>query len=298
MGGDFEMILLTGGTGLAGSFIAQEFVRTQKRVRILVRNRAKVAHLEPAPTVDIVEGDMSKKGSLQAALEGIARVLMISGPDPQMVEKQCIFVDACKESGVRHVIKFSGLDARADSAFRFARMHKEIEVHLENSGLAWTHFRPSGFMQVYLREIRDIVGAGELRLPLGETGLNPVDLADVGRVGFSLLHDGGHEGAKLDMTGPEALSMSEIAGRISEATGRPVRYVSVTPTERRNALLARGVSCEFADALDEQLEERLKRGAESRVDLSTHRLFDVQPSTFLEFAKRNSAILSGKAAAA
>jgi len=104
------MILLTGATGLAGSFVAQEFVRTQQRVRILVRNRAKVVHLASTPTVDIVEGDMSEKGSLRAALEGVARVLMISGPDPQMVEKQCTFVDGCKEAGVRHVIKFSGLD--------------------------------------------------------------------------------------------------------------------------------------------------------------------------------------------
>ncbi|WP_315766979.1 MULTISPECIES: SDR family oxidoreductase [unclassified Bradyrhizobium] len=292
------MMLLTGATGLAGSFIAQEFVRTQQRVRILVRNRAKATHLELVPTVDLIEGDMSKKDSLGAALEGVVRVLMISGPDRQMVEKQCMFVDACKESGVRHVIKFSGLDARADSAFRFVRMHKEIEVHLENSGLAWTHFRPSGFMQVYLREIRDILEAGELRFALGETRLSPVDLVDVGRVGYCLLRDGGHEGARLDMTGPEALSMSEIAARIAEAVGRPVRYVSVTPSERRNALLARGISSEFADALDEQLEERLKSGAESRVDLSTHRLFGVRPSTFLEFAKRNSAILSGTAAAA
>ena len=94
------MILLTGATGLAGSFVAQEFVRTQQRVRILVRNRAKVVHLASTPTVDIVEGDMSEKGSLRAALEGVARVLMISGPDPQMVEKQCTFVDGCKFSGL------------------------------------------------------------------------------------------------------------------------------------------------------------------------------------------------------
>ncbi|WP_426421207.1 SDR family oxidoreductase [Bradyrhizobium genosp. A] len=292
------MILLTGATGLAGSFVMEEIVRTQRPVRILVRNRRKVAHLEQVPTAEIVEGDMSKRESLRAALEGVTRVLMISGPDTQMVEKQCTFIDACKEAGVRHVIKFSGLDARADSAFRFVRMHKQIEAHLENSGLAWTHFRPSGFMQVYLREIRDIVGAGELRLPLGETRLNPVDLVDVGKVGFCLLRDGGHEGAKLDMTGPEALTISEIADRLSQASGRPIRYVSVAPAERRRALLARGISSEFADALDEQLEERLKGGAESRVDLSTHELFGIRPSTFLQFAKRSSAILSGKPAAA
>jgi uncharacterized protein YbjT (DUF2867 family) len=291
------MILLTGATGLAGSFIVQSFASHRQPLRILVRNRAKVAHLEQMPTIDIVNGDMSKSESLGAALEGVTRVLMISGPDVQMVEKQCTFIDACKQAGVRHIIKFSGLDARADSAFRFVRMHKEIEVHLERSGLSWTHFRPSGFMQVYLREVSDFAGAGELRLALGETKLSPVDLLDVGKVGFFLLRDGGQEGVQLHMTGPEALTMSDIADRMSQASGRPVRYVPVSPAERRRTLLARGISPEFADALDEQVEERLKGGAESRVDLSTHQVFDVQPTTFLEFAKRNSAVLSGKAAA-
>jgi uncharacterized protein YbjT (DUF2867 family) len=110
----------------------------------------------------------------------------------------------------------------------------------------------------------------------------------VGKIGFLLLRDGGHEGARLAMTGPEALSMAEVADRISRAAGRTVRYVAVSPTERRQALIAHGIPPEFADALDEQVEERLKGGLESQVDLSTHQLFNLQPTTFLEFARRNA----------
>jgi uncharacterized protein YbjT (DUF2867 family) len=71
------MILLTGATGSAGSFIANEFVRERVPVRILVRQTA--------------------------------------------------FIDAAKAASVRHVIKFSGLDARLDTTFPFGLMHKEIE---------------------------------------------------------------------------------------------------------------------------------------------------------------------------
>jgi uncharacterized protein YbjT (DUF2867 family) len=67
-----------------------------------------------------------------------------------MVETQNTFIDAAKAAGVRHVIKFSGLDARQDTTFPFGLMHKDIEEHLEKSGLAWTHLRPTGFMQEYL----------------------------------------------------------------------------------------------------------------------------------------------------
>ena len=292
------MILLTGATGVAGSFIANEFVRQREPVRILVRDRAKATGFEKVPTVEIVEGDMSRRSSLGSAIEGVDRVLLISGPRMDMVETQSTFIDACKAAGVRHVIKFSGLDARPETTFRFGLMHKAIEEHLEKSGLAWTHLRPTGFMHEYLREAPSIVNDGAFYFALGDVRLNPVDLVDVGKVGFLLLRDGGHEGARLPMTGPEALSMTEVAYRISRAIGRTVRYVAVSPIQRQQALIAHGIPPEFADALDKQVEERLKGGLESQVDLSTHQLFNIRPTTFLEFAQRNAEAFGGAAAAA
>jgi uncharacterized protein YbjT (DUF2867 family) len=292
------MILLTGATGSAGSLIANEFVRQREPLRILVRNKAKAKAFANVPTVEIFEGDMSEPGSLGPALDGVNRVLMISSAAMNMVETQCAFIDACKAAGVQHVIKFSGLDARPDTTFPFGHMHKAIEEHLEHSGLAWTHLRPSGFMQVYLREAPSIIREGALYLPLGGVRLNPVDLVDVAIVGFLLLRDGGHEGEQLALTGPEALSMSEIAERISYATGRPVRYIAVSPADRREALIAHGIPSVFADALDKQVKERLKGGLESQVDLSTRRLFNVKPTTFLEFARRNGEVFDATLAAA
>jgi uncharacterized protein YbjT (DUF2867 family) len=292
------MILLTGATGTAGSFIANEFVRERVPVRILVRNRAKAAGLEKVPTVEIVEGDMSKRRSLGSALDGVDRVLMISAPLLDMVETQNTFIDAAKVAGVRHVIKFSGLDARPDTIFPFGLMHLEIEKYLEASGLVWTQLRPTGFMQEYLREAPNIIKDGALYLALGDTKLNPIDVSDVARVGFLLLRNGGHEGARIPMTGPEALTIAEMADRISRATGRTVRYVPISPDARRRALIAHGIPAEFADALDKQVEERLKGGIESQVDLSTHQLFNVKPTTFFEFAQRNAEAFGRAAAAA
>jgi uncharacterized protein YbjT (DUF2867 family) len=291
------MILLTGATGTAGSFIANEFVRERVPVRILVRNRAKAAGLEKIPTVEIVEGDMSKRSTLGPALDGVDRVLMISAPLMNMVETQNTFIDAAKAAGVRHVIKFSGLDARPDTTFPFGLMHLEIEKYLEASGLVWTQLRPTGFMQEYLREAPSIIKDGALYLALGNSKLNPIDVSDVAKVGFLLLRNGGHEGARIPMTGPEALTMAEMADRISRATGRAVRYVPISADARRQALIAHGIPAEFADALDKQVEERLKGGIESQVDLSTHELFNVKPTTFLEFSQR-SAEAFGRAAAA
>jgi uncharacterized protein YbjT (DUF2867 family) len=289
---EITMILLTGATGTAGSFIANEFAEQRVPVRILVRDKTKAKRLESVSTIEMVEGDMSAPRNLTSALKGVDRVLMISGPSADMVETQCTFIDACKAAGVRHIIKFSGLDARPDTTFLFGIMHKRIEEYLEKSGLAWTHLRPTGFMQEYLREAPSIIRDGALYLALGDARLNPVDLLDVGKIGFLLLRDGGHQGERLAVTGPEALSMAEIAERISHATEADVRYVPVRPEQRRQALISHGIPVEIADALDAQVQERLRGGLESKVDLSTHQLFGVKPTTFLEFAKRNSMVFS------
>jgi uncharacterized protein YbjT (DUF2867 family) len=288
------MILLTGATGTAGSSIAKEFVEQRVPVRILVRDKTKARQFENIPTVEIVEGDMSAPNSLAHALDGVDRALMISAPVMDMVDTQRRFIDASKAAGVRHVIKFSGLDARPDTTFPFGLMHLEIEKYLEASGLAWTQLRPTGFMQEYLREAPSIVKDGALYLALGDTRLNPIDVRDVAKVGFLLLRDGGHEGERIPMTGPEAVTMADITERISRATGRTVRYVPISAEQRRQALIAHGIPAVIADALDRQVEERLKGGIESHVDLSTHRLFNVKPTTFLEFARANAAAF-GKA---
>jgi len=236
---------------------------------------------------------MADERSLGPALDGVERTLMISSPDTAMVETQRRFIDACKAAGVQHLIKFSGLDARPETSFLFGRMHFEIESYLEGSGLAWTHLRPTGFMQVYLLEAPTVIQDGALYLALADTKLNPVDLADVGKVGFRLLRDGGHEGERLAMTGPEALTMTEVADRISTAIGKRVRYVPVSREIRRQALLASGLPSWLADALDMQVKERLTGGPESHVDLTTHRVFGIEPTSFLEFARRNAEAFGG-----
>jgi len=129
---EVAMILLTGATGVAGSAITNEFVAQREPVQILVRNRAKAKWLEKVPTVEVVEGDMSSRSSLASVLDGVDRVLMISAPLMDMVKTQSTFIDACKAKGVRHVIKFSGLDARPDTRFPFGLMHLEIENTSKN----------------------------------------------------------------------------------------------------------------------------------------------------------------------
>jgi len=286
-------ILITGAAGLNGTAAVREFARHGEPIRALVRNRAQAPALFEIPVVDLVEGDLLLPETLGPALDGVDRVLLISSTGPRMADTQCAFIDAATKAGVGHVVKFSGLNAAVDSAFRFTRMHGEIERHLERSGLAWTHLRPSQFMQVYFREVPTIVNEDAFYLPMGHERLAPVDVADIAKVARLLVREGGHAGHSYDMTGPEALTMPEIAQRISDAVGRRIRYIDIDPDEKHRMLVEAGTEPYFADALDELFSQR-RKGAESAVRRHTHQRFGVRPTTFAEFAARNAAVFRGK----
>ena len=289
-------VLITGASGLAGSAVTREFVRSSYPVRVLVRNRAAARAFEAFPTVEVVEGDMLRPETLTDALSGVDRVLLISSPDQQMVETQSTFIDAAKRSSVQHIVKFSGLSAAdVNTPFVFGSMHAEIESYLERSGLSWTHLRPSQFMTEYLREAPTILAQSALFLPLKDAKLVPVDTADIAKVAYLLLTTSGHEGKTYAMSGPAALSMDEIAEQISLAVNKTVRYVSISHEERRNALLAAGVPSFLVDALDVQASERLK-GAEAIVHSATHAELGISPTTFAEFARRNAGAFLGESA--
>jgi uncharacterized protein YbjT (DUF2867 family) len=292
------MILVTGATGLSGSAVIREFARQNSPVRALVRSRAKARAFETFSAVEVVEGDMLRPETLEAALDGVDRVLMISSARERMLQTQCMFIDACKEAGVRHIVKFSGKESGVGfnpKNFGSTWEHEHIEDYLERSGLAWTHLRPSQFMQFYLPQAPTGVDIAEnaLLLPMENARLSPVDIEDIAKVAFALLRSSGHEGKSYDMTGPEALTMTEVTERISQAIGKTIRYINITLEEKKQAWLAAGIPPERVGTVGEVLVER-RKWSESRVYLDTHKAFGVQPTTFAEFARRNAAVFRGE----
>lgn len=285
------MILVTGAAGMSGTEIIKQFTAENVPVRALVRPGTDASALV-AGNVEIVEGDMAQPETLGRALDGVDKALLISSANPAMLDTQCRFVDACKVAGVRHVVKFSGAETGFRRAkFRFAQMHAQAEEYLEASGLAFTHFRPSGFMQVYLWEAATILGRGELRLPHDEITLAPIDVLDIARVAVRLLQADGQEGRIYRMTGPQALTARQIAAIVGNAIGRPLRYVAITPQQRHDEMIAAGVPAFFADALLEQSEERLLNPT-AAIHLEAHDAFGVTPTRFEEFAERTRGVFA------
>jgi uncharacterized protein YbjT (DUF2867 family) len=287
------LILVTGATGLNGSELVRRLSAKGIPSRALVRNLAKAQSLASLPHVEVVEGDMARPDTLTDALRGVDRAMLISTSDPTMLETQSSFIDAARRAGVRHVVKLSGIIPELDSPFRFARMHAEIEQYLEATGLAYTHLRAGEFMPSYFRQVPSIVGRGILPLPMGDASIASVDIGDLAEVAIAVLTTSGHEGKTYPLTGPESLTMAEVAEKLSAAVGKTIRYVDVPPEEANKARLAAGMPPYLAQGLDELFAER-RKGKESMVWPTIEEVFGLHPTSFDEFASRNAAIFRGE----
>jgi uncharacterized protein YbjT (DUF2867 family) len=287
------MILVTGASGLNGGELVRLLSARGVPVRALVRNATRAAALSSLANVDIVEGDMARPETLSKPLRGVDRAMLISSSDEAMVETQSNFIDAARQAGVKHVVKLSGIMPDTDSPFRFARMHGEIELKLQRTGMAFTHLRAGEFMHAYFRQVPAILARGAFFLPMADARIASIDIRDIAEVAAKALTESGHEGKVYPLTGPEALTMTEVAEKLSTATGKAIRYVNVEPEEARKAQLAAGVPEYTADALAELFAER-RKGKESEVSQVFDEIIGRRPTSFQEFAVRNAAIFRGE----
>ncbi|MFL5804230.1 MAG: SDR family oxidoreductase [Roseiflexaceae bacterium] len=287
------MILVTGANGLNGSALVRRLSAQGVPVRALVRSLTRAAGISALPQVEIVEGDMARPETLTEALRGVDRAMLISSSDPAMLEVQSNFIDAARKAGVKHVVKLSGIISDLDSPFRFARMHGEIERRLEALGMAFTHLRAGEFMHAYFRQVRSIVAKGALFLPMEDAKIAMIDIGDIAEVAATVLTGAGHAGKIYPLTGPEALSMAEVAAKLSAATGKPIQYVNVAPDEAKRAQLAAGMPPFTADALAELFAER-RKGKEAQVSPIIQTILERRATSFDNFAMRNAAIFRGE----
>jgi len=282
------MILVTGATGTTGREIVGELRRLGVvGVRALVRDPARAAFIREAE-FETAEGDFDRPETLGAALEGVERVLLLTPPTPQTFAQQSAFVEAARRAGVRHVVKFSAIGADADAPEGFGKWHGQSEDLLKSSGLAWTMLRPNFFMQNILWQARQIVATGAIYQPVGEARASFIDVRDIAAVAARALTEPGHEGQTYVLTGPEALSYRDIAAKLSDATGRQINYVPITPAQFREGALGAGQPEWLVSAL-ERLNELFASGRAAEVNDNVRRVGKKEPTTFDQFARDHAA---------
>lgn len=243
-------ILVVGATGQVGGAVVRELSDAEVPFRALVRSPEKADDLR-GYDVEIVVGDLGQPESLDDALRGVTAALLVTPPGPHQPDLEGAFADAAARATERpHVVKLAVLGWE-DGAFALARWHRAAVGRLVATGQPHTVLASNSFFQNLLAGARGIAG-GVLSQPDVDAPISFVDVRDVGAVAAHVLQKpAAHEGRSYAVTGPEALTYSQVAGRLGAVLGHEVRYQPAGDEQVREAMVSAGMPDAVAASLVE-----------------------------------------------
>lgn len=222
-------VLITGATGQIGGDTLR-LLQDNDSITLVaaVRSTAKAQPFE-AQGIRSVIMDFDKEETLAPALQGIDRVLLVTGYTVDMLRQSKVFVDQAKKAGVQHIVHL-GACGRDDASIGHWAWHQLVERYIEWSGFSFTHLRPECFMQNLLSyDGTQAVKSGVIEQYTGDTAFSWVDGEDVARVAAqALLHPETHAGQTYRL-GYDVQSYGDVATIMARVLGQPFRYDAQPP---------------------------------------------------------------------
>ena len=273
-------ILVTGATGNLGSEVVRQLIETGLPTRAAVRNPA--SYRAPEGLRGTTAFDYERPERFDTALDGVEAVVLIPRPlDAAAEAVMTPFIDAAARAGVRQVTLSTALrvDQYEPSPLR------NVERHLERSGLSYTLVRPNFFMDNFSGAMFDsmIREQGAVSVAAGESQSSFIAATDIAAVIVDTLRKPEHQGKVYNLTGPEALDHHAIAAAISEVSGRSVSYQPISEDDLKAAVRAQGMSEPSADFLA-KLYQLTRAGYYAAVTDDVERVTGRPPMRFSDFA--------------
>jgi NAD(P)H dehydrogenase (quinone) len=220
-------IAVTGVTGRLGGRVAARLAQQGVAQRLLARDPSRAPSL---PNAEVAQASYADSHTVAEALSGVDTVFMVSAAEhPQRLSQHCAFVDGAVRAGVRQLVYTSFVGAAPDAVFTLGRDHGNTEAYIRKSGLAFTFLRDN----LYADFTPLLLGSDDvIRGPAAEGRVALVAQDDIADAAVAVLtRPEVHAGAAYALTGPQALTLTEVAAALSEATGRTVRFHDETLEE-------------------------------------------------------------------
>ena len=287
------MILVTGASGTAGKAVLKEVARSGEKHRAMYRSKVEAAKA-PAGTEAVV-ADFADQSSLATALRGVESVYLVCSPIPELVQLESNAIEALARAGVRRVVLNSALGA-GDYPKSFPSWHRKVEDKLKATNLQFCILRPNSFLQNVVTYYAPSVRAqGAFYGAMGNARTSYLDIRDIAVVAAKALRGGEHDGKTYELNGPEALTCTEVAEKISRHARVPVSYVDLPPAALRKGMIDQEMPEWQATALLE-LQEYYADGKGQTVDGVLTGLLGRAPITADQFLEEFAAEFRAQAA--
>ncbi len=242
-----DRVAVFGATGFVGSRLVPELIKKDVRIRLFVRDKAKVSSTtEGNREVEIFQGDLLSGEGLKEALHGVHsayylvhsmggtslfRNLEYAEKDKNAARN---FISAATAEDVKRVIYLGGLGEAQDNLSEHLKSRAEVAKILSSGSPSATILRAaiiigaggaSFEMLRYLVERLPVMGCPQWI----ETRIQPIALRDVLAYLCGCLFSPETSGSSFDIGGPEILTYREMMHAYAEARGLARRIIFRVP---------------------------------------------------------------------
>jgi uncharacterized protein YbjT (DUF2867 family) len=266
---DERPTLVLGGRGKTGRRVVQRLTARGRPVRVGSRSG------QPP-------FDWEDHSTWAPALHGVGAAYISYYPDlsvPGATKAVRGFADLALEQGVERLVLLSG---------RGEEEAQQAEREVNETGAELTILRCAWFMQNFSEDyLLDSILGGEVVLP-ADAQLDPfIDADDIADVAVAALTEPGHAGQLYELTGPRLLTFADAVSEIAEATGREIRYHSVSIEDYAAGAAEHGVPAEVVSLLTRLFSEVL--GNSAYVTDGVQRALGRPPHDFADYAAETAA---------
>ncbi len=243
-----DTILLAGATGMFGSRIAHHLLaRSDARLRLLVRDiTANKEKLEPLAKggAELIEGDLADAASLERATHGIDVIVSaVQGGPNVIIDGQVALAKAGKANGARRILPSDyalDLFKATPGEHSMFDMRAEADKRIAALGLEQVNVLQGGFMDMFLP------GHGAIDLDAGtitffgdgNLKVEVTSVEDTARMVARVALDRSVPSGKFAFAG-DRISFREAGAIVAEATGQPIKPVSMGSEDDLRAMMAK-----------------------------------------------------------
>ena len=232
---------VTGATGKLGRLVLDELLEQANRHDIVALARDPSALSDYAQKgVDLRKADYDDPVSLKAALQGVDRVLLISGNAVGQRERQHgNLIEAAKEAGVSY-LAYTSILKGDKSRLALAPEHVATEKLLAQRGLNYDLLRHGWYSENYTAGLAPSLESGKIFGAVGEGRLSTATRADFAAGAAAALLRG-KGGDVYELAGDHSFTMREFAEEVSRQSGRKVEYVNQAESDYAKTLESAGL---------------------------------------------------------
>ncbi len=282
------MILITGATGQLGAAVINQLLEKSpaSQVVALVRDEAKAADLN-SKGVHIRVGNYDDLDSLNRAMQGVTKVLLIAGTDEQKrLQQHKNVMDAAKKAGVP-CVAFTSRTLRDKTTLvnRLMDTYFDTEDYLRASGLDYAIIRNVLYMDTLPQFMGGNVFDTGINLPAGQATVPFALRSEMGEGIANLLLTGDCQNRTYNFTASEAWSFTDIATTLTKLSGKTVNYKPVEKSDFEAGLKQRGLPDVVVGRISGFITD-IKNGQESVVSTDLETALGRKPASLEEGLKK------------